>query len=134
MKRITCMVAVLLPLILLCVHANSKTTQNGYEAATFVTVDKHVSPSNYLGSPTGAPLQAESYSYYIGLRLNCNIYVGRCESATDYLPAVFAPNHTVDVRLDKRVIYVSLPEGDRIVKMGSVSHKRIKENTCHVNG
>ncbi len=41
---------------------------------------------------------AEDYSYDIGIRLNCDVYIGRYESATDYLPAVFAPQHTVDVR------------------------------------
>jgi len=134
MKRIVCSVAVLLPLMLVYVHANAKPKQNGYETATVVSVDKYVSPSNSVGgSPTDAPLQAESYSYAIGVRLDCNIYVSRYESATDYLPAAFAPNHMVDVRLDNHVIYVSLPEGDRIVKMGIVSHRRVKDEACHVN-
>jgi len=134
MKRIVCLVAVLLPLMFAYPHANAKTKQNGYETATVVSVDKYVSTSNYAGgSPIDAPLQAESYSYDIGVRLDCNIYVSRYESATNYLPAAFAPNHMVDVRLDNHVMYVSLPEGDRIVKMGIVSHRRVKDEVCHVN-
>jgi hypothetical protein len=84
-----------------------------------VTVDQHVSDSNYAGgSPSDAPLQAEDYSYDIGIRLNCNIYIGRYESATDDLPSAFSPSHAVDVRLQKHDMYVSLPDGDREVKDG----------------
>jgi hypothetical protein len=125
----------LLAVSILFVYMQANAKQTGYEAATVVSVDKHVTPSNYVGgSPSDAPLQAEDYSYDVGIRLNCNIYVGRYESATDYLPAVFAPNHMVDVRMDKHVLYVSLPEGDRVVKMGIVSHKRLTEQACPVNG
>jgi hypothetical protein len=131
MKRILSISLLVVPLLFVYMQANAK--QSGYETATVVSVDKHVPSSNYVGgSPSDAPLQADDYSYDIGVRLNCNIYVGRYESSTDYLPAVFAPNHTVDVRMDKHVMYVSLPDGDRIVKMGIVSHKRVKEQSCPV--
>ena len=136
MKRILSTSAVLVALLVIYIQANAKASKpTGFEAATVVSVDKHVTPSNYVGgSPSDAPLQAEDFSYDIGIRLNCNVYVGRYESATDFLPAAFTPNHTVDVRLDKHLMYVSLPEGDRIVKMGIVSHKRVKEQSCPVNG
>jgi len=78
-------------------------------------------------------LQAEDYSYDIGIRLNCNIYIGRYESATDYLPSVFSPKHSVDMRLQKHIMYVSLPESDREVKMGIVGHSRVKEEGCAAN-
>jgi hypothetical protein len=133
MKRILSISLLAVSVLFVYLQANAK--QTGYEPATVVSVDKHVTPSNYVGgSPSDAPLQAEDYSYDVGIRLNCNIYVGRYESATDYLPAVFAPNHTVDVHMDKHVLYVSLPESDRVVKMGIVSHKRLKEQACPVNG
>lgn len=86
-----------------------------------------------VGSPTDAPLQAESYTYDVGTRLNCDMYVGRYESATDYLPVGFAPHHTVDVRLARHIIYVSLPEHDREVKMRIVSRKHLTEQACPVN-
>jgi hypothetical protein len=75
-------------------------------------------------------LQARDYSYDIGIRLNCNLYVGRYESATRYLPSVFAPNHQVDVRLHKHIMYVSLPFSDEEVMMGIVGHKRVKDEVC----
>jgi hypothetical protein len=136
MKRVLSVSLVALPLLLVYIQADAKTgRQQGYEPATVVSVDKHETPSNNAGgTPTDAPLQTDDYSYDVGIRLNCNIYVGRYESATDYLPSVFAPNHTVDVRLDKHLMYVSLPDGDRILKMGIVSHKRVKEESCPANG
>ncbi len=69
----------------------------------------------------------------LAIRLDCNIYIGRYESATDYLPSVFLPKHSVDMRLQKRIMYVSLPESDREVKMGIVVHSRVKEEGCAAN-
>jgi hypothetical protein len=119
----------------LLAHAKRNTNTNeGYQTATVVSVDKHVEPSNYVGdSPSDAPLQAEDYSYDIGIRLACDVFVGRYQSATDYLPSAFARNHTVDVRLQKHVMYVSLPDDDREVKMGIVGHRRMKEQSCEAN-
>lgn len=122
----------MLSALLVYLHADTKReSKDQYQTATVVSVDKHVSESNYVGgSPSDAPLQAEEYSYDIGIRLNCNIYIGRYESATDYLPSVFSPKHTVDVRFQKHIMYVSLPESDRELKMGVVGHRRVKEEGC----
>jgi hypothetical protein len=121
--------------LLISLHSGARqTTKDGYQSATVISVEKHASTSNYVGdNPIDAPLQADDYSYDIGIRLECNVYVGRYESATDYLPSVFAPNHAVDVRLQKHLIYVSLPFSDREVKMGIVGHRRLKEQECPAN-
>jgi hypothetical protein len=120
--------------LLISLHALAKQAtaiEEGYQTATVVSVAKHVSPSNYAGdNPSDAPLRANDYSYDIGIRLNCNLYVGRYESATKYLPSVFAPNHEVDVRLRKHIIYVSLPFSDDEVMMGIVRHSRVKDEVC----
>jgi len=119
--------------LLICLPASAKQTktkEDGYETATVVSVAKH-GASNYVGdNPIDAPLQARDYSYDIGIRLNCNVYVGRYESATRYLPSVFAPNHEVDVRLHKPVMYFSLPFSDAETMMGIVRHKRVKDEMC----
>jgi hypothetical protein len=108
--------------------------QRGYQTATVVSVAKHESQPNYVGdNPADAPLRADEYAYNIGIRLDCNIYVGRYESPIDYLPSVFAPNHEVDVRLQKHVIFVSLPTSDREVKMGILGHSRVKDQACAAN-
>jgi hypothetical protein len=132
MKKTLMLLSLMLTGLLVYLHADTKKdSRMGYQTATIVSVDKHVTPSNYVGtSPSDAPLQADDYSYDIGIRLNCNLYVGRYESAIDYLPADFALNHSVDVRLDRHVMYVSLPQGDRDVKMGIVSHHLVKTESC----
>ncbi|HTR66121.1 MAG TPA: hypothetical protein VMH85_10130 [Terriglobales bacterium] len=127
---------VLVPgVLLVCLFASAKQdSKQGYQTAKVVSVEKHETSSNNVGgNPSDAPLQAEDYSYDIGIRLECDVYVGRYQSAIDYLPSVFAPNHEVDVRLQKHILYVSLPYGDREVKMGIVSHRRLKEKDCPVS-
>jgi len=104
--------------------------KTGYQTATVLSVDKYTQPSNYVGSPTDAPLQADSYAYDIKIRLQCDQYTTRYESATDYLPSVFAANHNIDVRLDKHIMYVSLPFSDREVKMGITGHTQLHTETC----
>ncbi len=135
MKKSLTVLGLTLTTLLIYLHADTKReSKDRYQTATVVSVDKHVSESNYVGgSPSDAPLQAEDYSYDIGIRLNCNIYIGRYESATDYLPSVFSPKHAVDMRLQKHAMYVSLPESDREVKMGIVGHRRVKEEGCTAN-
>jgi hypothetical protein len=119
--------------LLICLPASAKQTktkEDGYQTATVVSVTKHMSVSNYVGdNPIDAPLQVRDYSYDIGIRLNCNVYLGRYESATRYLPSVFAPNHEVDVRLHKHVMYFSLPS-DEEVMMGIVGRRRVKDEMC----
>jgi hypothetical protein len=131
MKKTWMVSGLVLSALLVYLHGDTKRgSKDQYQTATVVSVDKHVAESNYVGSPTDAPLQAEDYSYDIGIRLNCNIYIGRYESATDYLPSVFSPKHSVDARFQKHVMYVSLPESDREVKMGVVGQSRVKEEGC----
>jgi len=118
--------------LLTCLPADStRVVEQGYEAATVISVDRFQPVSNYLGeNPADAPLRAREYSYDIGIRLACNIYVGRYESAINYLPSAFARNQIVDVRLQKHILYVSLPDSDWDVKMGIVSHRRVRDDSC----
>ena len=133
MKRILSLAVLLSALLVVYLHAQSK-HMNGYEPATIVSVEKYVALSKYVGTPSDAPLQPETYSYNVGVRLDCNIYVGRYESWIDYLPSVLAPNQTVDVQLDNHLLYVTLPESDRVVKMRIVSRSRLKQQACPTNG
>ncbi len=134
MKKTLMVSGLMLSALLVYLHADTKrASKDQYQTATVVSVDKHVAESNYVGSPTDAPLQAEDYSYDIGIRLDCNVYVGRYESAIDYLPSAFATQHAVDVRLHKHIMYVSLPDTDREVKMGIVNHRLLKSEQCAVN-
>jgi hypothetical protein len=134
MKKLLMVSGLMLSALLVDLHADTtREPKDHYQTGTIVSVDRHVSESNYVdGSPSDAPLPAEDYSYDIGIRLNC-IYIGRYESATDYLPSVFSPKPSVDVRLQKHVMCVSLPESDREVKRSIVVHRRVKEEGCAAN-
>jgi hypothetical protein len=132
MTKILLLLGLMSTVLLVCSRADSKADSKGrHQSATVVSVDKHEAQSNYVGSnPTDAPLQADDYSYDIGVRLDCNVYIGRYESAIDYLPAAFAPNHNVDVLLQKHIMFISLPGSGREVKMGIVGHERVKDGGC----
>ena len=113
--------------LLASAHAAAK---QEYQSATVVSVESHETPSNYAGSnPSDAPLQSEVYSYDIGIRLGCTVYRTRYDSAFDYLPSVFAPNHPIEVNAHKRVVYVSFP-GDRTVRMAIGSRSGVKDTSC----
>ena len=105
-------------------------TKQEYQSATVVSVESHETPSNYAGSnPSDALLQSDVYSYDIGIRLGCTVYRTRYESAFDYLPSVFAPNHPIEVNPHKRVMYVSL-SGDRTIRMAIGSRSGDKDTSC----
>lgn len=121
----------ILVVLLLTFAATAKEAKDtGYQTATIVGVEPVAAASDYADSPTDAPLVPQTYSYDVRIRVNCSEYVGRYESATDYLPAAFAANQKIDVRLTGHVIYVSLPAHDRALKMGIVGRKRLKEQAC----
>jgi hypothetical protein len=136
MKRGLILAAILLlaGLAYLRAETKDKAKNESYQPGTVVTVDKHVSESNYLGTPTDAPLQADDYSYDVGIRVNCTVYVGRYESAIDYLPSSFAPNHSVEVLLQRYILYVRMPGLEREVKMGIVARKHVKNDACRAHG
>jgi hypothetical protein len=132
MRKSLMLLALLFGILLVYMHAKTKPdVEQGYQTATVVSVHKYETQSNYVGdNPADAPLQSRNYAYEIGIRLDCNVYVGLYQSATNYLPADFAPSKTVDVRMRKHVMYVSLPYNDWDVKMGIVGHRRIKDESC----
>lgn len=107
-------------------HSMNQTS--GYQTATVISVDRYTYEPYYGGAGTDAPLQVRAYSYDVGIRLDCKVYIGRYKSATRYLP--FSPNQQIDVRLHKHILYVSLPFSDEEVRMGIVGHRRVKDEAC----
>lgn len=106
---------------------------NAYQHATIVAVQKRVPASTYFGdSPSDAPLAANRVSYDVSVQMQCTVYVGRYRSGMNYLPTEFVANHPVDVRLQKNVMYVSVPGGND-VKMGIVHRSRVAGMGCAGN-
>jgi hypothetical protein len=114
MKTSVMLIVLMSGVLLGGVHAAAKTED---QPAIVVSVENHVpqSDSNYAG-PLDLPLQPQIYSYDIGVRVGSTIYRTTYASAFDYLPAVFAPNHPIQVNLGDHVMYVTVP-GDRAVRM-----------------
>jgi hypothetical protein len=89
-------------------------TKGGDQTATVVSVENHSnqSDSGNTGS-VDSPLQTEVYSYDIGIRVGSTIYRTRYDSTLDYLPAAFAAQQSIHVRLGTHVMYVTLPGDQR---------------------
>jgi hypothetical protein len=103
-------------------------TKAGYQAATVVSVENRVIPSNYAGGdPSDTPLQSEVYSYDIGIRLGDTVYQTSYDSAFDDLPSVITTNHSVQVNLKRHVIYVNFPV---IVRCGWQSRVAPASKAC----
>ena len=62
--------------------------------------------------------------------MDCNVYVGRRQSAINSLPSGFVPAQIVDVRSQKHVLYVGGPGSDWDVKRGIVRRRRVKDESC----
>jgi hypothetical protein len=89
---VLCLVACMLPI---CLYASTDQDLQGvYQPATVVSVTKLNTTANY--------------AYNIGIRVNCTLYVAKYKSASDFVPASIAPNRTLNVRVGKHWMYVSL--------------------------
>jgi hypothetical protein len=114
MKNILVLFVIVSGVLLTSGHA---ATQAVYQPATVVSVKSRVIPTNYFGeNPSDAPPEPEVYSFEIGILLDGTVYRTSYESTLDALPSAFAPNHSVQVNLKKRVMDVELP-GDHMVQM-----------------
>ncbi|MFZ0806221.1 MAG: hypothetical protein WAN03_08565 [Candidatus Sulfotelmatobacter sp.] len=107
-------------------HAQAKPASH---MATVVSVTKYEAPSNYVGSPTDAPLQPTEYADDIDIRLGCEVYVGRYKSAIDCLPSTFRAGHPAEISVEKHTIYVrDLSAAD--VKLNLVRSYRSSGAAC----
>jgi hypothetical protein len=105
--------------------------RKGYQGATVVSVApvEMTARSSVGSNPADAPIAPEVFAYDVSLRTQCLVYVGRYESATDYLPAYLKPNSSVNVRVEKHSMYLSLPL-DHEVKLGILGHHPVQEGAC----
>jgi len=114
MKTSTTLFVLMSGVLSASMHGAAKTED---QPAIVVSVENHdpQSNSNYAG-PLDLPLQPQIYSYDIGIRVRSTLFRTSYASAFDYLPAVFATNHPIQVDLGDHVMYVTLPD-DRAVRM-----------------
>jgi hypothetical protein len=106
---------------------NASTRQ--FQKAVVVRAQKYEPDSPRYGKRTDAPPPATEHDYDISIRLNCSVYVGRYKSAFEHLPGVFAPDQSIEVSLEKHLIYVRVP-GAGEIKMGIVRRYGVSGDSC----
>jgi hypothetical protein len=112
-------------------EASATPQSNRFQPATILSVHKQeVGEPAYTGgdNPSDAPLQSEVYAYDVALRTVCGTYVAHFESPYDFLPAAFAPDHQLPVRIGK--YDVSFDLGYREMRMNLVHRKADKGADC----
>ena len=106
-------ISVLLIAILMLHGSPAQSSSGEYVQGTVVEVQKHKtqSPEYTIGgsNPSDAQLASSYYTYEISIRVGCRIYVGRYDTALNYLPSIFARDQHVELRLTKRVMYFDVP-------------------------
>ncbi len=128
MRKVLCMAALLFAGSMLV--ASDKPQQGNYVQGTVISVERQEvsSPGTCCSNPTDTPLQTQSYAFNVAVRVGCGTYVGEYDSPFDYLPAAFAPNHPIDVRLTKHILYFNV-SGHPEMKMGIVQ-KKVDSASC----
>src|SRR5437870_13706248 len=58
---------------------------------------------------TRAPLQPHYYLYNVSAQVNCDAYAARYEPELDDLPSALSANSSVQVRIEKRLMYLDFP-------------------------
>jgi hypothetical protein len=102
-----------------------------YQQGTVLSVDRQEvsSPSECCYIGTDGPLQSQYYAYDVSVRIGCENYVGRYETAFDFLSSAFTPNKSISVRLTKHILYFDVP-GEREIKMGIVHRSHNDTASC----
>jgi hypothetical protein len=130
-----CVVMLVLAVVVPLLNASAKQQQSkDYQQGTVLSVDRQEvsSPNQCCYTGTDAPLQSSYYAYEVSVRVSCGVYVGRYETAFDFLPSALSPNKTVQVRLTKHLLYFDLA-GEREMKMGIVHHSDDHTPPCETS-
>ena len=103
----------------------------GSQEGTIVSVQKHdvaTPPVREGANPVRTPLQSHYFLYNISVQLNCDVYVGRYESALNDLPSALSAQARVPVRLNRNVMDLDFP-GDTVATR-IVHHEVSHEGAC----
>jgi hypothetical protein len=114
MKRIAQLATMLSIALLAGVPSQAKSSPLIDGKVVNVVKYEEPSPGDALTTPTDAPLISRSYAYDISVKVDCDTYTGRYETAFQYLPRVFRANEPVEVRVTKHVLYLDIPNGPEV--------------------
>jgi hypothetical protein len=102
--------SILLSLVLVIVTAASAQSSRSGESGKIVSVRKLASEvTSFLGSPSDAPLQANTFIYEVTVRVDDSILVARYESGIDYLPGSLMSRKSVTIRTEDHRVHFKEP-------------------------
>ena len=116
-----------LALLALCAVLQGQMSQSdsGCRSATVVSLKNHMMPADFIGGVIDNEIpQPQRYIYDLGIRLDCDLYVGRYESTENQTPSLFDINHNLNVRIDDGLMILGSPPNGRTLKTVIVSDER----------
>ncbi len=99
-----------------------------YQSGTIVSVERQEPENAYVGESTDAPLRSDVWAYRVSVQIGGTFYVGHYEAATSYVPGTWTRGHPVEVRIDKKQMYLRTPSGEE-VRMQIVGRYRVPRST-----
>ena len=97
--------------------------------AVVVSVQKWQPTLPYRTRRSDTPPPPTQFDFDVTFNTGCSNYIGHYESATDYLPDVIAPKGTVEMRVEKHLLYVKV-RNDRELKMEIIRHQNRPAGSC----
>src|SRR6201999_1062536 len=94
------------------------------QKAVVLRVEKSQPTLPYRRRVADSPPPPNEYDFVVSLRMGCVVYVGLYQSVFDHLPSAIAPDHSVDVSVEKHVMRVTAPGGKEIT-FEIVRHYRV---------
>lgn len=109
-------------------HAYAAQDNRRSVIGTVVSVQesKVQSPEYTLGgsNPSDAPLTSRYYEFQVAIRIGCDVYIGRYQTAFNYLPSAFTAERTIPVRLTKHVMHFDL-QSDPDLRVGIIRRRTV---------
>ena len=99
-----------------------------YQTGTIISVERQEPANTFVRKTTDAPLRSPLWAYRVSVQIGSMVYVGYYETEIDYFPATWTPSHAVEVRIEKKQIYLRTPSGEE-VRMQIVSRHRRPPST-----
>lgn len=118
MKKVPAVSLLVLLAFFVPLYAQVSQSGSGQKSAMVVSVKKHMMPADFINDVIPHP---QKYVYDVGIRLDCEFYVGRYESGVNQTPSMLDLNHMVKVQLNDGLMILTSPRGDQPVTTVVVS-------------
>lgn len=116
-------------LLTLSIPGPLRAADQKFEKAIVVENQEHTKVVPHRSKLTDAPPPGTEFDHDITLRLGCTQYVARYRSEIDYLPPVLTPGQTIEISIDKNLMYAKIP-GNKDARMSIVRREHLKEDAC----